>query len=130
MLRQGGSLNPVGWHDVEPRLREALEAAGGADPLSVRFLVSAHASNEELFVLKELVDGLHGPRGRRRGHGVVDAHDKPQPPGTKFVVPATDAPNVNGARDLGFAVGAGNGSAPDLSALQRAVDAGQVGCSM
>jgi predicted molibdopterin-dependent oxidoreductase YjgC len=42
------------------------------------------------------------------------------------VVPATDAPNVNGARDLGFNVGNGNGSAADLSALRRAVDAGQV----
>ena len=49
-----------------------------------------------------------------------------QPAGTKFVVPATDAPNVNGARDLGFSTGAGNAGAPDVSSLQRAVDAGQV----
>jgi NADH-quinone oxidoreductase subunit G len=126
LLRQGGSLNPVGWHDVEPRLREALEAAGGADPMSVRFLVSAHASNEELFVLKQLVTGLQGPEGVGAVTVSWKHTPKAQPPGTKFVVSATDAPNVNGARDLGFATGAGNGSAPDLSALQRAVYAGQV----
>jgi len=126
LLRQGGSLNPVGWHDVEPRLREALEAAGGADPMSVRFLVSAHASNEELFVLKDLVTGLQGPEGVAAVTITWKHSPKAQPEGTKFVVPATDAPNVNGARDLGFGTGAGNGSAPDVSTLRRAVDAGQV----
>ena len=34
------------------------------------------------------------------------ARAKPQPPKTKFVVPPVDAPNVNGARDLGFPVNA------------------------
>jgi NADH-quinone oxidoreductase subunit G len=126
LLRQGGSLSPVGWHDVEPKLREALEAAGGADPMSVRFLVSAHASNEDLFVLKDLVTGLQGPEGIGTVTVSWKHTPKAQPAGTKFVVPATDAPNVNGARDLGFATGGGNGAAPDTSALQRAVDAGQV----
>ena len=35
-------------------------------------------------------------------------NEKKQPAGTKFKVPATNAPNVNGARDLGYRVGAGN----------------------
>ena len=36
--------------------------------------------------------------------------EKPQPPGAKFKIPPVDAPNVNGARDLGFPVKAlGNG---------------------
>ena len=126
LLRQGGSLNPVGWHDVEPRLREALETAGGADPMSVRFLVSAHASNEDLFVLKDLVTGLQGAEGVAAVTVSWKHTPKSQPAGTQFVVPATDAPNVNGARDLGFAIGAGNGAAPDVAALQRAVEAGQV----
>ena len=52
---------------------------------------------------------------------------KAQPADTKFVVPATDAPNVLGARDLGLAVGAGLDGAPDLSALRSAVEAGHVG---
>ena len=46
-----------------PGCARRSKSAGAADPMSVRFLVSAHASNEELFVLKELVDGLQGPEG-------------------------------------------------------------------
>jgi anaerobic selenocysteine-containing dehydrogenase len=52
--------------------------------------------------------------------------EKPQHPDTKFRIHATDAPNVNGARDLGFTVGAGNDGAPDLSALRTAVEGGRV----
>jgi predicted molibdopterin-dependent oxidoreductase YjgC len=52
--------------------------------------------------------------------------DKPQPPGTKFKVPPTDAPNVNGARDLGYEVGQGNDGLPDLKALRTAVEGGRV----
>ena len=103
LVRQGGALEPVAWHDAEPRVREALEAAGAADPKSVRFLVSAHAANEELFVLKEIVTGMQGPEGVGAVTMTWKHAPKAQPAGTKFVVPATDAPNVNGARDLGFA---------------------------
>ena len=39
---------------------------------------------------------------------------------------ASDAPNVNGARDLGLPVGPGNDGAPDLSALRAEVEAGRV----
>ena len=39
----------------------------------------------------------------------------------KFTVPETDAPNVNGARDLGFATGAGNEGLPDLHSLRTDV---------
>src|SRR5262249_17233867 len=63
MIRTGSSLEPAAWHDVEPRLRERIQTAGSTDPASVRFLVSAHASTEELFVLKALVEGLLGPDG-------------------------------------------------------------------
>jgi len=126
LVRQGAALATVGWHDAQPRVREALQAAGAADPMSVRFLVSAHAATEELFVLKDLVEGLQGPEGVR-AVGVSWKHNpKTQPAGTQFVVPPTDAPNVNGARDLGFSTGAGNGSAADVSALRQAVEAGQV----
>jgi NADH-quinone oxidoreductase subunit G len=126
MLRQGGSLQPVGWHDVEPKLREALQSAGAADPMSVRFLASAHAANEELFVLKSLVEGLQGPEGVAAVGISWKQTPKPQPAAVKFKVPPTDAPNVNGARDLGFAVGAGNSGLPDVANLRRAVEAGQV----
>jgi anaerobic selenocysteine-containing dehydrogenase len=52
--------------------------------------------------------------------------DKPQPPGVKFRVPATDAPNVNGARDLGYDIGRGNDALPDVASLRTAVEAGRV----
>ena len=38
----------------------------------------------------------------------------------------TDAPNVNGARDMGYPVGVGNDGPPDLTSLRAAVDAGRV----
>ena len=126
LLRQRTMLEPNGWHDVEPRVRDAIQSAGSADPSSVRFLVSAHAASEELFVLKQLVEGLLGNDGSSLVSVTWNRSDKPQPPDTKFKIHATDAPNVNGARDLGFAVGAGNDGAPDLSALRTAVEGGRV----
>jgi NADH-quinone oxidoreductase subunit G len=126
MLRQGAGLEAAGWHDVEPRLRDRIQEAGANDPTSVRFLASAHASTEELFVLKELVEGLLGSDGLRSVAVTWTRSVKPQPPDTKFKIPMTDAPNVNGARALGYDVGAANDGDADLSALRRAVDGGRV----
>ena len=126
LLRQRTMLEPTGWHDVEPRVRDGIQFGGSADPSSVRFLVSAHAASEELFVLKQMVEGLLGNDGPSLVSVTWNRREKPQPPDTKFKIHATDAPNVNGARDLGFAVGAGNDGAPDLSALRTAVEGGRV----
>jgi predicted molibdopterin-dependent oxidoreductase YjgC len=126
LVRSGATQAPAAWHDVEPRLRDALSAAGGADPESVRFLVSAHASTEELFVLKDIVVGLVGANGTSAVTVSWNLSEKRQPAGAKFLVPETDAPNVNGARDVGFAVGGGNGHAADLTALRTAVASGRV----
>jgi NADH-quinone oxidoreductase subunit G len=126
MLRQGATLEPVAWHDIEPRLRDRIQEAGSADPTSVRFLASAHASTEELFVLKEMVEGLLGADGLNAIAVTWTRSDKSQRPGAKFKIPATDAPNVNGARDLGYEVGDGNDGLPDLTALRRAVEGGRV----
>ncbi len=126
MLRQRTMLEPTGWHDVEPRVRDAIQSAGSADPSSVRFLASAHASTEELFVLKQMVEGLLGADGSSLVSVAWNRGEKQQPADAKFKVNATDAPNVNGARDLGFAVGAGNDGVPDLSALRTAVEGGRV----
>jgi anaerobic selenocysteine-containing dehydrogenase len=51
---------------------------------------------------------------------------KPQPEGTKFKVPPIDAPNLSGARDLGFPVNATAAGDPDLSAFRADVEAGRV----
>jgi NADH-quinone oxidoreductase subunit G len=126
MLRTGSSLGPAAWHDIEPRLRDRIQAAGSAEPESVRFLVSAHASTEELFILKALVEGLLGRDGLRSVSVTWSRRDKSQPEGVAFKVPATDAPNVNGARDLGYAIGHGNDGLPDLTELRTAVEAGRV----
>jgi NADH-quinone oxidoreductase subunit G len=126
LLRQRTMLEPNAWHDLEPRVRDGIQSAGSADPSSVRFLVSAHATTEELFVLKQLVEGLLGNDGPSLVSVTWNRSEKPQPADTKFNIHATDAPNVNGARDLGFAVGAGNDGAPDLSALRTAVEGGRV----
>jgi NADH-quinone oxidoreductase subunit G len=126
MVRNGATLEPVAWHDVEQRLRDRVHAAGSSDPSSVRFLVSAHASTEDFFVLKALVEGLLGADGLSSVNVAWSRSEKKQPAGVKFVVPATDAPNVNGARDLGYPVGAGNDGSADLSSLRTAIDGGRV----
>jgi anaerobic selenocysteine-containing dehydrogenase len=51
---------------------------------------------------------------------------KPQPPNVKFRIPPVDAPNLTGARDLGFPVASTADGAADLSAFRREVDAGRV----
>ena len=126
MVRTGAGLEKVAWHDVEHRLRDRIQQAGSADPLSVRFLVSAHAATEELFVLREMLNGLLGADAMKVVNVSWTRSEKPQPERAKFKVPATDAPNVNGARDLGFAVGAGNDGLPDLKELRSAVEGGRV----
>jgi NADH-quinone oxidoreductase subunit G len=117
-LRQSdGAWEAVPWADALGSVKDAVDAAGGA--ASVRFFVSAHASLEELFVLKQVAASTGGVTiGWRH-------REKPQPKDTKFRIPAIDAPNVRGARDLGFDVGSGTGPA-DVSKLRAAVDAGQV----
>jgi anaerobic selenocysteine-containing dehydrogenase len=92
---------------------------GDASPL--HFLTSAHASLEELHVLKQLAKGT--------GAEVSVSYtitEKQQPPGARFKVPAVNAPNVNGARDLGLNVPPDNATRPDLSGLRHAVERGNV----
>jgi len=126
MRRSNGVLAPASWRDVDGPLRDRLQEAGGADPGSVQFLVSAHASVEEFFVLRKLVEALLGSDGASAVTVTWTRDEKQQPAGVRFKVPATNAPNVNGARDMGFAVGAGNDGLPDLSALRSGVEAGRV----
>jgi len=126
MMRHGEALEAGAWHDIEPRLRDRIQQAGSADPSSVRFLVSAHASMEELFVLRQIVEGLLGSEGMKAVTLSWTRSDKPQPPSASFRIPATDAPNINGAKALGYDVGAGNDGPADLSKLRAAVESGRV----
>ena len=116
-LRRGGSWDAVPWADALVAVNEAVTAAGG--PSNVAFFASAHASLEELFVLREIA-------GKTSGIALSWRHrEKPQPKNTKFRIPAVDAPNVRGAKDLGFPIANAGGPA-DVSEIKAAVDAGHV----
>jgi NADH-quinone oxidoreductase subunit G len=129
-------LEPVSWHDAHAQLADRLTAVGTAtrgqtadDGLTpVRFLLSAHASHEELFLFKRLTQELLGEDGPKAISVSWRYRDKPQPAETKFRIPAVEAPNVNGARMLGLAPGApGDGTREaDISGLRQAVEAGRV----
>jgi NADH-quinone oxidoreductase subunit G len=126
VLTRDGLQQVASWKDALMRVRDLLENAGRRDPASVRFLTSAHASNEELFLLKKLATSLKGEGGSEHVHLAWRRTEKRQPPDTRFRVPATDAPNVNGARDMGLTVGVGNEGEPDLSALRTSIANGGV----
>jgi NADH-quinone oxidoreductase subunit G len=121
-LRRGHSFDAAPWSDALVAVKSAVDAAGG--PANTRFFASAHASLEELFILRQIAE---------RTGGVTigwKVREKPQPANTKFKVPAIDAPNVRGARDLGFNVGAATVDRPatpeGVAHLRSAVESGQV----
>jgi NADH-quinone oxidoreductase subunit G len=121
-----GELAPAGWHDLMVQLRAALGSAGDGLRGRLRFLASAHASLEELSLLARLARGLHGDGAEQRIAIGWSVSEKTQPARTKFVVPKVDAPNLEGARDLGLPVPATATGEADLAALRMAVDSGDV----
>jgi NADH-quinone oxidoreductase subunit G len=115
MVREGaGHQQSTTW---EAALKALGERAGSVAPNGMTFLMSAHASNEEIFLIERLASAIAVS---------WKSSAKPQHPDTKFRIPVVDAPNVNGARDLGLPVGAGNDGAPDLTAVRHAIESGQV----
>ena len=112
LVKDGTGVPQVATWDAALKAVAAKRGTNG-----FTFLVSAHASNEELFLVERLADQIALS---------WRATPKAQHAATKFVVPAVDAPNVNGARDLGLPVGAGNGGAADLGPLRAEVEAGRV----
>jgi len=123
-----GTQQRASWADLMPKLRDRLAQAGQSSPDGVKFLVSAHASNEELFLFRRLTEELLGPSGPSTITVSWRVTPKQQPPRTTFKVPAVDAPNVNGARAFGLVTGAvGDPQGPsNVGALQAAVAAGSV----
>ena len=105
---------PAAWDAALTAIGTAAKAHA---PDGFTFLASAHASNEELFVIERLASAiaLSWPY-----------NEKKQPARAKFKVPPVDAPNVSGARDLGLPTGAGNAGAPDVTALRADIDGGRV----
>src|SRR5262249_38642374 len=116
----------VSWQEALSGIRDRLardKSLGG-----VRFLVSAHAANEELFLVRRLVEEVVGRPPADAITVSWRASDKKQPAQTRFKVPAIDAPNVSGARLLGLAPGkvGDEGGQPNLDALRSAVESGGV----
>ena len=128
LVKDGAVHRPVPWREATAKLAERLAAAGTPNAEGVRFLLSAHASHEELFLFKRLAHELIGDTGTSTIAVGWRYREKPQPPDTKFRVPPVDAPNVNGARIFGLAPGkvGDDGREADLSALRQAVAAGRV----
>jgi NADH-quinone oxidoreductase subunit G len=118
---EAGTLEPTDWNAALGKLADYAAAAGAG---ALRFFVSAHASLEELALIGRLGSALKVPEDgvaiswRRR--------EKPQPPRVKFRIPPVDAPNVLGARDLGFPVRADGEGNADVSAFRRDVEQGRV----
>jgi NADH-quinone oxidoreductase subunit G len=119
---EAGTLEPTDWRNAVTKVVDRITEAG---PSALRFVVSAHASLEEL----ALVGRLGGALGVE-AEGVAVSwrrRDKPQPPEAKFRIPPVEAPNVRGATDLGFPVKATATGDPDLAAFREAVGQGRVG---
>ena len=108
------------WNQALDHLRDVLTGANG----QVRFLLSAHASHEELFVFAKLGQSLLGDKAQHAFDVAWTSSVKVQPPNTKFVVPPVNAPNVAGARMFGLADDAAG--TPDLAGLKQAVGDGSV----
>jgi NADH-quinone oxidoreductase subunit G len=125
---ESGAHQPVAWHEANAKLADRLAAAGQSNPDGVRFLVSAHASHEELFLFRRLTEALLGDAGPSTISVSWCYSEKPQPSNVKFKVLPVDAPNVAGARIFGLAPGAARDAQgqADSSALRAAVEAGRV----
>ena len=133
-----GTQKPVAWHDLLPALVARLGEAGRSNPEGVRFLLSAHASHEELFLFKRLARELMGENAAAISLS-WRVSTKQQPAGATFRVPEIDAPNVGGAVALDLVQGqegregqvgregqGGRERMPDLSRLKAAVADGAV----
>jgi NADH-quinone oxidoreductase subunit G len=118
---EAGTLEPADWTNALAKVADRVTAAGQG---ALRFLVSAHASLEELYLIGRVGDRLGVPED-----GVAISwrqRVKPQRPRAKFKIPPVDAPNVNGARDLGFPVNASQDGVADVSAFRAQVEQGRI----
>jgi NADH-quinone oxidoreductase subunit G len=117
-----GTLEPTDWSNALAKVSDRVTAAGG--PSALRFLVSAHASLEELFAIGRVGGAFGLPE-----EGVAISwrtRPKPQPPGAKFKIPPVDAPDVRGAKDFGFPVRTTGAGEADIAAFRQEVEAGRV----
>jgi NADH-quinone oxidoreductase subunit G len=117
-IQRGAGFEALPWADALVSVKNMIDAAGGA--AATRFLISAHASLEELFVVRQFAGATGGVTMGWR------YREKPQPAAAKFRIPPVDAPNVRGARDLGFEVSPREDGVAPVADLRAAVEAGRV----
>jgi NADH-quinone oxidoreductase subunit G len=119
---EAGAQEPTDWTNAISKVAERVAGAGGGTAL--RFLISAHASLEELFLIGRLGGSIGVPED---GVAITwRTREKPQPPGVKFKIPPVDAPNVNGAQDLGFPVKIDASGAADIAGFRGQIERGGV----
>jgi NADH-quinone oxidoreductase subunit G len=119
---EAGTLEPTDWRNAVAKVVDRVTAAGGGSAL--RFVVSAHAALEELAIIGRIGGALGLPE-----EGVAISwrrREKPQLAKAKFKIPPVDAPNIQGAMDLGFPIKAAVSGEPDLAAFRGLVEQGKV----
>jgi len=124
--QETGALAASSWTGALARLRDHVQPVLKEQPSAIRWLVSAHASHEELFLVRELAGKTTGLDAQAAVTVAWRSSEKLQPKDTTFPVPAADAPNVAGARALGFRLPGGPDDPCDTSALRADVEAGRV----
>src|SRR5262245_11289818 len=97
MVREGaGHQQSTTW---DAALRALGERAASVARNGITFLMSAHASNEEIFLIERLASAIAV---------TWKSSAKPQHADTKFRIPVVDAPNVNGEANWGRPSGPAN----------------------
>ena len=119
LVKESGKLANTTWDAAIAQA--AAKLSGGK---TSRFLLSAHASHEEMYLTARLAQHLLGDNAQQGIAVSWSSRVKEQPARARFVVPPVDAPNVAGARAFGLApapTGDGRGSRPagSVGAAQR-----------
>jgi NADH-quinone oxidoreductase subunit G len=124
LMKGNGGLAGATWDSALTAASSKLKSTATSGP-GARFLVSAHASHEELYSTARLAQHLLGDTAQRSITVTWTSSVKAQPKTTKFVVPTVDAPNVAGARAFGLAP-SDPASQPDLATLRTDIEGGRV----
>ena len=119
---EAGALEPTDWTDALSKLADRVTAAGGPR----RCDSSCRRTRRSRSCI--LIGRLGGAFGLPEDGVAISwrYREKPQPPNAKFKIPPVDAPNVTGARDLGFPVKASSIGEADCPAFRADVEAGRV----
>jgi NADH-quinone oxidoreductase subunit G len=123
LMKKAGAFANATWPEAIRAAADKLVVKADSKP---RFLISAHASHEEMYLSARIAQHLLGDDAQQGIAVSWSAREKEQPAGSKFDVPPVDAPNVAGARAFGLTTVPAGTQQPDLSALRTEIAAGRV----